>query len=441
MRKILAIIILAATVTSVHAQTGKTGEYYIDGLKVILKQTPKDVVSVRLFVEGGTANYPEDKEGIEDLTLSLMMTGGTATMSKLQFNTAAEKIGTTFGSNTNLDYGSINMTCVKAFWDQSWKLFADAIMNPALSENEFNILKEQAIAGAKQTESNPDAYLANLSRKNAFDGKNYAKISSGTPESLASITLDDVRNYYKKVICKKRCFLVVVGNVTDGEIQPLIKGSISKLPQGSDPVGEERRIITTPKTFVEDRDIATNYIRGIMSAPYGNTKDGVAMRMAMNILGDRFFTELRTKRSLSYAPAAFYASAAVNNPYSVIYISTLDPKQSMQVMVDEINKVKKEGFLSKELANTQQTFLTNYYETLETTASQADALGAAEIQGGWEQLDKITEEVNSVTLKDMNRVFDQYTNAIVWTYLGKKDAVKDDDFKQTQQQAVGNRPY
>src|SRR5207253_71269 len=108
-----------------------------------------------------------------------------------------------------------------------------------------------------------------------------------------------------------------------------------------------------------------------------------------SILGERYFTELRTKRSLSYAPAAFYVRSAINNPYSVIYITTTDPKQSMQVMVDEINKVKSDGFSEDELVNKREGFLTNYYLTLETTGSQADALGAAEIQGGWEQLDGI----------------------------------------------------
>ena len=93
-----------------------------------------------------------------------------------------------------------------------------------------------------------------------------------------------------------------------------------------------------------------------MSAPYANSKDGVAMQIAMSILGDRYFTELRTKRSLSYAPAAFYAMAAVNNPYSVIYISTTKPEESMQVMVDEINKIKKEGFLEDELRDVKVSF-------------------------------------------------------------------------------------
>lgn len=169
--------------------------------------------------------------------------------------------------------------------------------------------------------------------------------------------------------------------------------------------------------------------------------DGVPMMVAMSILGDRYFEELRTKRSLSYAPAAFYARSIVNNPYSAIYISTLDPKQSMEVMIEEINKVKSKGFEEKELTDVKQTFLTYHYMGLETTSSQSNNLGMAELAGGWEMSEKFTGKVNAITLKDLNRVFDTYTKAIKWTYLGKKDAVAAEDFVVPVDVPAPNKPY
>lgn len=416
-----------------------TKELNIDGIKVILKTTPKEVISVRMFVEGGTANYDDKQEGIENLTLNLMLDGGTKNLSKLDFKSASEKIGTTFSAGTNLDYGFISMTCIKAFWDKSWNLFTDAVLNPALNENEFNLLQQQLVANAKANESDPDGHLSLISRRNAFPNSNYRKEPNGTAESLEALTLDQVQKYYQKVIVKKRTFIVVVGNVTEEQITKAVKESLAKMPQGSTTAREQQTILTEGKIFVEDRDIATNYIRGVLSAPMANTKEGVAMRIAMNILGDRYFTELRTKRSLSYAPAAFYAQAAVFNPYSVIYISTIDPEQSMQVMVDEINKIKKEGFTEEELVDTRESFLTQYYLTLETTANQANALGVGEIAGGWEMLDNFTNDVNNTTLKEVNKVFDQYSKAIVWTYLGKQNMVKEENFKQPIE--TKNKPY
>jgi predicted Zn-dependent peptidase len=193
---------------------------------------------------------------------------------------------------------------------------------------------------------------------------------------------------------------------------------------------------------VEDRDIATNYIRGLMSAPRMDHPDGVPMMVAMSILGDRYFEELRTKRSLSYAPAAFYSRGVLNNPYNAIYISTLDPKQSMEVMVAEINKIKEVGFADKELADKKQGYLTQHYMGLETTSAQSNSLGLAEMAGGWELAEEFTDKVNKLTTADINRVFDAYTKAIKWTYLGKQDMVDADDFKTPKERpASKNKPY
>ena len=276
---------------------------------------------------------------------------------------------------------------------------------------------------------------------NAFGETNYGKIPSGSVSALEGLSLAETKSYFSSIIGKKRCFLVVVGNVSEADLKAKIEKTLAGLPMGSSPNYEDRILITEEGHYIEHRDIATNYIRGLMSAPSMNHPDGIPMVVAMSILGDRYFEELRTKRSLSYAPAAFYSRGVLNNPYNVIYISTLDPAQSMEVMVAEINKIKSEGFEDKELADKKQGFLTQHYMGLETTGAQSNALGMAEMAGDWTIADEFTERVNALSTRDINRVFDLYTKAIKWTYLGKQDMVSVDDFKQTVETPERNKPY
>jgi len=53
--------------------------------------------------------------------------------------------------------------------------------------------------------------------------------------------------------------------------------------------------------------------------------------------------------------------------------------------------------------------------------------------------DAFTDKVNAITKKDLNRVVDQNTSSIVWTYLGHKAEVTTADFKQTT--PTKNKPY
>ncbi len=433
----LTIILLLISVASVSAQTK---EFTAAGIKVIFAPSPKEVVSVRLFIDGGTANYPKEKEGIESLALMTAVEGGTTAHDKTAFHTEAEKIGARFSSSSSYDYGTMDMTCLSSFFDRSWQLFSEAVLTPAFDEKEFGIIQEQLVSGTQMSQSDPDQHLRNLAMENVFTGKNYSKIPEGTAESLQKLTVKDTRDYYFSTVGKKRCFIVVVGQVKEEDLKKKIEATFGKLPEGTAAQKEPKQFIREPSVFREDRDIATNYIRGLFTAPSLSDKESPAMRVAMSIMQDKFFVELRTKRSLSYAPAAFYSTGVINSSYNVIYISTRDPAQSMAVMTDIINDAKKNGFTEKELKDTKAQFLTNYYKGQETSAAQSMSLGTAEIAGDWNMVYALTEKVNALTVDDLNKVFRKYTNAIKWTYLGKKDAAKAEDFRQVKYDKK-NMPY
>jgi predicted Zn-dependent peptidase len=110
-------------------------------------------------------------------------------------------------------------------------------------------------------------------------------------------------------------------------------------------------------------------------------------------------------------------------------------------MVEEINKIKKEGFTEKELTDKKQSFLTRYYMGQETSSAQSQTLGMFELAGNWKSAESFTDDVNKTGLKEVNTTFTKYTGAIRWTYLGKKDAVKEEDFKQTFKGNVLQSPY
>lgn len=428
---LLALSVIASTTYGWPPEDQKPHEIMVNGMKVIFKPSVKEIISVRLFIKGGTANYSKDQEGIENIALALATEGGTKTKTKTEFASALEKIGTSISSSSSLDYSEINMTCVKSFWDPSWNLFAEAINAPRFDEKEFSIINERAIASAKEAEADPDEYLKNKALQNTFSNGNYSKIPTGTVQSLEKLTLQQAVEHYNSILGKQNCFLVVVGNMTEADLKQKVAAAFASLGVGK-LSKKEPRFEFKPSANIENRDIATNYIRGTMNAPSANEKEGIPMMLAMAILGDRFFVELRTKRSLSYAPSAFYATSAMNNPYVVYYISSTDPKQSLQVMIEEINKVKNQGFKEKELKDMKESYLTNHFLKLETNDSQTLSLGMSEVAGDWRKAESFMSEVEKTTIDDLNAVFKKYSASINWTYLGKESAVSKEDFKQPQ---------
>jgi zinc protease len=420
------------------ADESQVKELKAGGMKVIFKPSTKEIISVRLFVRGGTANYSKELEGVENLALSIATEGGTKTLDMAAFGQATDRLGAEIGFSTDYDFSEISMSCIKSFWNESWNLFADAIVNPRFDQQGFEIVKGKILSGAKQQEASPDAYLNNKSLEIAFAGKNYAKIPFGTAQSIEKLTLEQALKHYETVINKQNCFLVVVGNVSEADVIQKINATFSKLREGKAAVTENRPVIQQGVN-IENRDIATNYIKGSMSVPSIKDKDAVPMRLAMSMMGDHFFVELRTKRGLTYAPAAYYTSNMVNSPQAVFYASSTDPKQSLQVMIDEINNIKNNGFKEKELKDKKEKYLTGHYSKLETNGAQTYALGVAEVAGSWKINETFMTDVEKTTINDVNNAFKKYSNTINWMYLGKETAVSKDDFKQPQMLPSGEK--
>jgi len=428
--KIYLVSFLGMIITLGATAQSNTNEVNYEGLKIIIKKVPKEVVTASLFIRGGVANITSAQQGIEPMALSLALRGGTKSMDKDAFSALSDKLGTNFSSNARKDYSTLTMTCLKENWTQSWNMFADAILNPALDVKEFEVIKQQMISGAKQQDANPDSYLRKIATQQVFKGTIYELVQNGTPETLDKITFEDLKNYYSTLLGKKKIYLVIVGDIDENDLLEKVKNTLAKLPDGSLPPKAAITGVSKPEVNISDRNIATNYIFGSANAPKYFSPDGPLFEFAMRILYDRYFVELRTKRSLSYAPAAFYNNDLIINPLANLYISTIDPKQSLAVMTDIINDIKKNGFTVKEVEDKKKEYLTDYYLTNEASSSQANMLGFCEASGNWRIFDAINGKIDNVKANDLNQVFDKYMNTVAWTYVGNKDKVAESDFKQ-----------
>ncbi len=407
--------------TQTFAQTSKlvAEEIMVDGVKLIFKPSLNKIVSVRMFIRGGVGNYPKAQEGIEALALNIATTGGTQSYTKEKYFEELEKVGATIAGATSFDAGDISLNCVNTTFNKVWPLYADAILNPSFTQEEFDKTKEQSISGIKAEQSDPDAYIQQMIMLDAFANLDYSKRSAGTEESMEKLSLAETKAYLKSVINKQQVFFVVVGNVDKADLIEKVKNIVKSLPAGKYISSTSNLLnISQSSVNIEERTIATNYIFGVMNAPMGTSEEGYAMRLAYAIFSNRLFDEIRTKRGLSYAPFALYRSG--KSPWAGMGASSVDPNQSVQVIIDEVKKIKTVGFTDKEVTDEKSGFVTSYFMQQETNSGQTQSLGRSEIYGSWKSSVTIIDQINSVKPKLVNDTFKKYANGIRWSYLGDK---------------------
>jgi predicted Zn-dependent peptidase len=174
-------------------------------------------------------------------------------------------------------------------------------------------------------------------------------------------------------------------------------------------------------------------VQGVFTAPGLAAPDVYPMRVAVSILQNRLFVEIRAKRNLSYAPDAFLWSYGSN--LGGVSVSSTDANQSVRIILDEIARLQRDQISQDELKGTIQHYLTRYYLGQETNAAQAAELAQSElIGGGWRNSTVYMDRLSAVTPADVQRVTQKYMRNIRFVVLGNP---KDVDTKIFTGQAGG----
>jgi len=422
-KKVSAVFLLVLLAgTNVFSQDVQS--FDVNGLKVIFKQnTANDILSVNMYFKGGVTNLNEDQAGLEALTL-IVAQKATKNYPKDKLNATLEKMSTQINSNANLDYSSLSMLCVKQNFDESWNIFTDMLLNPSFNEEDLNLERDKLVSSIKQVNDNPDAYLQKVVTNEFYVDHPYSVPVNGTEETLNSFTTQDLKEFMNGRLQTSQLLLVVVGNTTMSELQQKVKNAFSKIPVGSyNDITLKKVTHAEPSIKIIHRELPTNYIQGSYAAPERGTTDGYTMLIANSILRDRVWEEVRTKRSLSYAPTAFYRTNFSN--LGAIYVTAVDPDTTIKVMINEIERLKDEPISDKELTNKVRQFITYYYMGKETNQAQANGLAFYELAGiGYNRVSKFLTYVNKVTPKDIQDVAQKYMKNLQFVLIGNPETLE-----------------
>ena len=155
-----------ARVQSETAEHGVTS-FTVDGLQVLVKQTPGNpVVAAGFFLNGGTKYVPKSQAGIERFALRAA-TEGTKNYPRDVLNARLESMGTTVSAGANYDYNGLQLNTLQRNFDESWKIFQDVILNPVYETEEVDLVRQQLLTGLRSIQDDPDSYVAQVT-KNLF---------------------------------------------------------------------------------------------------------------------------------------------------------------------------------------------------------------------------------------------------------------------------------
>jgi predicted Zn-dependent peptidase len=353
-----------------------------NGLKVfVIEDDRKPTITMRLMIRAGEAR---DKKPGQAEFVATLLNRGTEKLDANAFAQAVESLGASIEASAGPDSLSVSTSGLVKFTDPLLGLFADAILHPVFPADQFAKEQKRSISALLAEKKSPAAMAGRLQTKVLFGSHPYGALT--TPETVQSITRDDLVSFHNDWFAPNFASLAIVGDVKAADILPKIEKAFgawekkdTKLPEAGkvEPLqGFTIHLLDRPGS-VQSNVIVTHL------APPRNFPHLPEVNVINSTLGGgfsgRLFQNLREVHGYTYGSSSafgynveagyFQATAETRNEVTAAAIKEI---------LNEIKRIRDDAVPPEELELQRQYNIGNYLLSLEQPARVA-----ARVQDIW----------------------------------------------------------
>ncbi len=284
---------------------------------------------------------PRGQEGV-DQVLEQLFAYGTTSLDRLAFQAALDEIGAGESAGT-----AFSLNVLADQFDRGVQLLADNELHPALPEEAFKVVQQQTAATVAGQLQSPGFLTEQALKKGLFPQEDPA-LRHATPESVKSLTLADVRDYYQRVFRPDLTTIVVIGRTTPEEAARVIgeyfggwKATGPKPDVLLPPVPLNRpAVFAVPDARrVQDKVVLAETLGLTRSNP-----DYYALQLGNHVLGGgfyatRLFHDLRETSGLVYSVSSEFEVGRTRGVYTVEY--ACDPSKVVRARAIVVRNLKR----------------------------------------------------------------------------------------------------
>lgn len=225
----LALILPLSVQAAVNIQRWTTPQ----GVQVLLTERHENpIIDMAVSFRGaGNASDPDGKSETAAFTAALL-TGGTKEMDEETFNAQTNGLAVEIGSGTDNETTTATLRSLNRpdTLKKAVSLFNGALARPRFDEAVFRRNQTQAATVLQQQETKPDFTAARTLARLSYPDHPYGKGAYTTVQSINSITIDDIRAFYRTRYGKNNAVVAIVGDIDRKGADRLVQDALSGLP-------------------------------------------------------------------------------------------------------------------------------------------------------------------------------------------------------------------
>lgn len=390
-----------------------------NGLSVIsMKKSELPLVRMELVFRSGVRDDTPAKSGLVALANDMLLSG-TKHMDKFQFSEALEHLGTDMGTSVGTDYAGLSMVALTKHLQASFKMMAEAQLEPAFDEHELEHERSRRILNIQREVENPWQLMSRVTRRVVY-GKDhpYGLISTGTIEAYESFTPQNLHHFAGEHFTPENAFLLAVGDVEHGTVMDLAqeflgdwKGEAPGRAPWPDPAEHaERTVYLVDKPGDSQSTLALTHL-GVSRS----NGDWEALYLANRILGGMFTSRLnlnlREDKGYTYGAWSQFTQSVHPGIFSMGgRVQTEVTGPALAECIKELTDIHaNRPITAEELKFAKNSVIREYPGEFETVSEIADAIAEQAIYDlPMDYIEQYPQRIQEATLSEVREAAKKY---------------------------------
>ena len=406
-------------------------------LRVLTSTMPHSMsVSMTISVGAGSRYEPDELAGLSHFLEHLPFKGTESWPTARHVSEAIEGVGGVMNASTDRELTVFWCKVARFHFRQAFAVLLDMVLNPLLDPQEMEKEREVIQEELRMTYDYPTNRVDLLIDEIMWPEQAMGRDVGGTPDSVNSISVNDVREYMEHQYNPANVVITVVGNVDHHEVVELIAEATKNWKPGEsldwEPVTENDA--GSMARVEQKRSDQAHICLGLPGISLTDP-DRHAFAILNGILGDgmssRLFLNLRENQGLAYDVSS--SLSHFRDCGSMVIYCGVEPKktrEAVQAVMGELAGMRREVPLP-ELNKAKEFAKGHLLLRMEDTRSVAAWLGTQELLlGRIATVDDIVQKIDDVTADDVTRVAERLINpdklrlAVVGPRRGEKTLQK-----------------
>jgi zinc protease len=184
-----------------------------NGLKVYgIRQSELPLIQYSLIINGGHMLDKTEKAGLANL-VAAMMNEGTKNKTPEQLEDAIGLLGASIRVSSDNENIQIDVNTLAKNFDKTLTLVEEMLLEPRWDEEQFALARLRIFNTIKRNAASPDYLASSTLNKFMFGSSILAIDAIGTESSVASISIDDLKEYYNNYFSPSIARFIIVGDI------------------------------------------------------------------------------------------------------------------------------------------------------------------------------------------------------------------------------------